>query len=100
MSDYNNYNIILGQGQVGITLNSGWSEPQDPYNPHHIEASERALQFDFGWFASPVMHGDYPDVMKWRVGNNSIIQNLPKSRLPEFTDDQKAFLKGKLIDFV
>ena len=78
-------------------MNSGWSEPQDPYNPDHIEASERALQFDFGWFASPVMNGDYPDVMKWRVGNNSIVQNLPKSRLPEFTDDQKAFLKGKLV---
>ena len=33
-------------------------------------------------------------------GKLVIVQNLPKSRLPEFTDDQKVFLKGKLIDFV
>ena len=27
------------QGQVGITLNTNWGEPQEPENPEHIEAS-------------------------------------------------------------
>ena len=66
----------------------------DPYNPTHIEASERALQFDFGWFAGPVVKGDYPDVMKWRVGNNSVLQNFTKSRLPEFSKEERIMVKG------
>lgn len=32
-------------GVVGITLDSGWSEPSDPSNISHVEAAERAQQF-------------------------------------------------------
>ncbi|VDI62105.1 lactase-phlorizin hydrolase, partial [Mytilus galloprovincialis] len=87
------------KGQVGITLNVGWAEPLDPYDPSHVEASERSMQFDFGWFANPIMFGDYPDVMKSRVRNNSLLQNLAKSRLPEFTAEEQRYLKGS-TDFL
>ncbi|XP_033746871.1 LOW QUALITY PROTEIN: uncharacterized protein LOC117332095 [Pecten maximus] len=81
-------------GQVGITLNAGWSEPEDPFNPSHLEAAERATQFDFGWFANPLVHGDYPDVMKWQVGNKSVLQGFNESRLPQFTDTETMMIKG------
>lgn len=32
-------------GQVGLTLNSEWTEPQNATNPEHVQASDRALQF-------------------------------------------------------
>ncbi len=53
------------KGQVGITLNCDWFEPQDPDNEAHIEASETMLQFWFGWFATPILlTGKYPEIMR------------------------------------
>ncbi|XP_021358662.1 lactase-phlorizin hydrolase-like, partial [Mizuhopecten yessoensis] len=96
---YNSTYRHTQKGQVGITLNAGWSEPENPYNPSHLEAAERATQFDFGWFANPLVHGDYPDVMKWQVGNKSALQGFNQSRLPEFTETEKKILKGS-TDFL
>lgn len=78
-------------------MNCGWSEPKDPNNANDIAASNRAIEFDLGWFAHPIfVNGDYPDVMKWRVWQKSMLQNRTESRLPTFTDDEKKFIKGKL----
>lgn len=76
-------------------MNTDWQVPKNPYSPGDIEASETAIQFMFGWFAHPIyVNGDYPDVMKWKIGNKSHSQNYPKSRLPEFTPQEKQFIKG------
>jgi lactase-phlorizin hydrolase len=83
-------------GAVGITLNVGWAEPEDPYNPDHIEASERDILFNYGWFAHPIVYGNYPQVMIDRVREKSQIQNLNKSRLPEFTKEEQQNMKGFL----
>lgn len=40
----------------------------DISNPEDVEAAERYLQFCLGWFANPIYAGDYPQVMKDRVG--------------------------------
>jgi lactase-phlorizin hydrolase len=70
-------------GKIGITLNVGWAEPEDPYNPDYLEASERDIQFNLGWFAHPILvNGNYPQVMIDRIGNNS----NGASRLPKFSD--------------
>ena len=46
-------------------------------------------------FAHPIFkNGDYPDTMKWKVGNKSIAQGLEESRLPEFTEEEKEMIKG------
>ncbi|XP_070205868.1 lactase/phlorizin hydrolase-like isoform X2 [Littorina saxatilis] len=83
------------KGEVGITINYGWSEPLDPLNPADVEAAERSINFYGGWFGHPILvNGDYPDVMKWQVGNRSLEQGLTESRLPAFTDQEKLTIKG------
>ncbi|KAL0346885.1 UNVERIFIED_CONTAM: Oleuropein beta-glucosidase [Sesamum calycinum] len=64
-------------GKIGITNMSVW---QDPYSDAQadIEAASRALDFMFGWFVAPIVTGDYPPVMRDRVGN----------RLPKFTPNE------------
>ena len=63
-------------GQVGITLNIEWAEPEDPSDPSHVETSDTYLQFMLGWFAHPVfVDGAYPDVMREKVGVNIEIRN-------------------------
>jgi len=86
--------IFTHTGIVGIALSAGWSEPKNPYDQSNLEASERALMFDFGWFASPLVYGDWPDIMKETVARRSTLQGFKESRLPPFTDEEKRMLKG------
>ncbi|KAK1339165.1 hypothetical protein QTO34_019840 [Cnephaeus nilssonii] len=82
------------QGLVGISLNCDWAEPVDTNNPKDIEAAERYLQFCLGWFANPIYAGDYPQVMKERIGRKSAEQGLDVSRLPVFSLQEKGYIKG------
>ncbi|XP_070260161.1 lactase-like protein isoform X3 [Myotis yumanensis] len=82
------------QGLVGISLNCDWGEPVDTSNPKDIEAAERYLQFCLGWFANPIYAGDYPQVMKERIGRKSAEQGLDVSRLPVFSLQEKSYIKG------
>ncbi|KZS05925.1 putative Lactase-phlorizin hydrolase [Daphnia magna] len=82
------------QGKVGITVNINWYDPKDD-QLENIEAAERALQFLGGWIANPIYgSGDYPDVMKQKVGDKSAQQGFNQSRLPEFTAEQKILVRG------
>ncbi|KAM8748410.1 lactase/phlorizin hydrolase-like [Acanthopagrus schlegelii] len=82
-------------GLVSIVLNADWVEPEDVNVPREVVAADRALQFQLGWFAHPIFKtGDYPDAMKWQVGNKSELQGLPETRLPSFTEEEKNFIKG------
>ena len=72
--------------------------PKDPENLGDIVAAERYSQFSLGWFANPIFGtGDYPDIMKWQIGNKSLEQGLNQSRLPEITDEERKLIKGILI---
>lgn len=83
-------------GSVGITLSHGPGIPKDPTLQSDILAAETQNQFGLGLWANPIFgNGDYPDVIKWQVGNKSLEQGFSESRLPEFTDEQKEMLKGK-----
>ncbi|XP_076023939.1 lactase/phlorizin hydrolase-like [Genypterus blacodes] len=82
-------------GLVSIALNADWFEPKDVNVPREVVAADRALQFQLGWFAHPIFKtGDYPDAMKWQVGNKSELQGLSESRLPAFTDEEKSYIRG------
>ncbi|EQC24957.1 beta-glucosidase [Saprolegnia diclina VS20] len=75
-------------GQIGMTFNCDWRAPKPTENPveqaQNADAAERAVLFDLGWFADPIYFGDYPEVMKTRLGD----------RLPRFTPEESALLKG------
>ncbi|MEO1652278.1 MAG: GH1 family beta-glucosidase [Bacteroidota bacterium] len=70
-------------GKIGITNNCDWREPLTDA-PEDVAAAERALQFFLAWYADPIYKGDYPSVMRERLGD----------RLPEFTAEEKQQLLG------
>lgn len=83
------------KGVISLSLNTHWVEPKDPGVQRDVEAADRMLQFNLGWFAHPIFkNGDYPDVMKWNVGNRSELQHLASSRLPSFTEEEKNYIRG------
>uniref|UniRef100_A0A8C5R8S0 beta-glucosidase n=1 Tax=Leptobrachium leishanense TaxID=445787 RepID=A0A8C5R8S0_9ANUR len=89
-----NYRPIQG-GVISLSLNTEWAEPKDIDDPRDVEAADRYLQFTLGWFAHPIFkNGDYPEVMKWQVANKSDMQGLQSSRLPSFTEEEKAEIQG------
>jgi len=69
--------------KIGMSNNCDWREPLTNKN-EDIEAALRSLEFFLGWFADPIYLGDYPKVMKKRLGD----------RLPEFTIQEKKLIKG------
>ena len=80
-------------GQVGITINYGWAEPVDPNNQTHLDASERSLQFEAGWFAHPILvDGHYPPIMRSQIDAKSAAQGYNPSRLPTFTTQEAALV--------
>uniref|UniRef100_A0A668S5V6 beta-glucosidase n=1 Tax=Oreochromis aureus TaxID=47969 RepID=A0A668S5V6_OREAU len=88
------YRQVQG-GLISIALNADWFEPADVNVVREVVTADRAMQFQLGWFAHPIFkNGDYPDALKWQVGNKSEIQGLPQSRLPSFTEEEKNFIKG------
>lgn len=78
------YRQLKQTGKIGITLNATWHEPYDRDDAACVSATERANQFELGWFAHPIYFGDYPACMREAAG----------SRLPKFTADQTQLLKG------
>ncbi|XP_067660669.1 lactase-like protein isoform X2 [Haliotis asinina] len=80
------------KGRIGITLNCDWSQPKDPSNPADVEARLRYFQIKIGLFTNPIfVNGDYPEELKERISSRS---EPGKSRLPTFTEEEKAYLKG------
>ncbi|KAJ3666409.1 hypothetical protein Zmor_001851 [Zophobas morio] len=81
------------QGSVGIVLDTSWYEPATG-GAADVEASERALQFAFGWYMHPIAFGNYPPVMVERIDQRSEQQGFNTSRLPKFTEDEIEYIKG------
>ncbi|RLN70131.1 hypothetical protein BBJ28_00013816 [Nothophytophthora sp. Chile5] len=75
--------VVQSSGRIGMVLD-GFGLPYDETVDADVEAAERYVQFSTGWFLAPITTGDYPPMMRERVG----------SRLPTFTADQAALLKG------
>jgi beta-glucosidase len=71
------------KGRIAITNNCDWREPFTDSDADR-QAAQRAVEFFLGWFADPIFKGDYPAVMRERLGD----------RLPHFTDAESELLKG------
>ena len=75
-------------GVIGISNNCDWREPLNDSELNR-SAAQRALEFFYGWFTDPLVFGDYPAIMRERLG----------SRLPDFTDEDRKLVKGS-TDFL
>uniref|UniRef100_A0A7N2LTC9 Uncharacterized protein n=1 Tax=Quercus lobata TaxID=97700 RepID=A0A7N2LTC9_QUELO len=75
-------------GFIGINLLAFWFIPLTNKTEDAI-ATQRAKDFLIGWYADPLVYGDYPDVMKKIAG----------SRLPAFANLESNQVKGS-FDFL
>ncbi|XP_030972671.1 beta-glucosidase 11-like isoform X9 [Quercus lobata] len=75
-------------GFIGINLLAFWLLPLTN-KTEDVIAARRAMDFQIGWYADPLVYGDYPDVMKKYLG----------SRLPAFTNFESNLVKGS-FDFL
>jgi len=84
-------------GKIGITLDINHAEPKDRDNPDDVEAAERAQQMKAGWFCNAIFgNGDYPDIMKAQLAKVAKTLGLDRSPLPQFTDEEKRYNRGRL----
>ncbi|XP_026322901.1 myrosinase 1-like [Hyposmocoma kahamanoa] len=88
------------KGQVGISLSLNLYDPVDNRTESE-EAAERARQFASGLYLNPIWskEGGFPSVVKELVAKVSKKEGFPKSRLPEFTEEENKALKGS-ADFL
>jgi beta-glucosidase len=75
-------------GKIGLTLLGWWYEPATQ-TPEDVAAAARMNDFHIGWYMHPLVHGDYPPVMRKNVG----------SRLPSFTTEELKRVRGS-FDYV
>ena len=71
------------RGTIFMTNNCDWREPRTDA-PRDVEAAQRALEFYLGWFADPLFRGEYPEVMRNRLGE----------RLPRFAPEDRERILG------
>ncbi|XP_050371137.1 beta-glucosidase 11-like [Argentina anserina] len=76
------------RGFIGINVFSYWFIPRTE-TQHDQVATQRAMDFYFGWVVHPLVYGDYPRVMKKNAG----------SRIPTFTSAESAQVQGS-FDFI
>lgn len=72
-------------GAISLAVNSSYCYPASDAR-EDVEAAERAMLIFGGWFADPAHFGDYPAVMRERLG----------SQLPEFSAEDRALLTGSM----
>lgn len=75
-------------GQIGINVEGPFFYPLNQ-EAETLAATERAFTWRFLWAWEPVYSGDYPALMRDRLG----------SRLPYFTEEEKELLKGSVDYF-
>ncbi|XP_063993310.1 myrosinase 1-like [Diachasmimorpha longicaudata] len=81
------------KGKIGIVIPCRHNFPK---NENDTETAKIAFDFDCGWAANPIFSedGDYPAVMKQRIKENSELEGLSFSRLPEFSPDWIKLIRG------
>ncbi|OVA10665.1 Glycoside hydrolase [Macleaya cordata] len=75
-------------GEIGLVVDCEWAEAFSD-KMEDKDAAARRLEFQLGWFLDPIYYGDYPEVMRERLGD----------RLPKFSDEDKELLRNS-VDFV
>lgn len=90
---YHLYKEKFKDGSMGISVDIFSPHPKTNSNEDQI-AMKRAFQFYIGWFMHPIYKENYPQIMIDRIGNFSLQQGFPKSRLPSFTNEEIKMLQN------
>ena len=77
-----------GSGSISLALNFEYSHPASDAKEDH-NAAQRAMEAFVGWFGDPAHFGDYPAVMRERLGE----------LLPPFEAEDTRLLLGSM-DFI
>uniref|UniRef100_A0A2A4JNV2 Cytosolic beta-glucosidase n=1 Tax=Heliothis virescens TaxID=7102 RepID=A0A2A4JNV2_HELVI len=82
-------------GQCGITISVNWFEAATETAEDEF-AAELMRQSQWGIYAHPIFsaEGGFPSELSERIAEKSAQQGFPWSRLPEFTDEEKALAQG------
>lgn len=75
-------------GAISLALNSPFCYPASERNEDR-KAAQRVMEGFAGWFGDPACFGDYPAIMRERLGD----------LLPEFSEEDSALLRGSM-DFI
>ncbi|XP_020111660.1 beta-glucosidase 12-like [Ananas comosus] len=75
-------------GTIGITLVTPWYVALSNKTAD-VDATQRVLDFTYGWFMDPLTRGEYPQDMRTYLGN----------RLPNFTKVESEYVNGS-YDFI
>ncbi|XP_052747121.1 lactase/phlorizin hydrolase [Bicyclus anynana] len=81
------------QGKIFISFSAQWYEP---LTKRDTKAADEANQFEWAQYSHPIYSktGDFPPAMKRRIAARSAEQGFPRSRLPEFTQDEIKLIRG------
>ncbi|CAH2059131.1 unnamed protein product, partial [Iphiclides podalirius] len=82
-------------GRCGITINVNWLSAVSDSEEDKF-AAELYRQAEWGLYADPIFskQGGFPKELSERVAQKSLEQGYPRSRMPEFTDEERAFVRG------
>ncbi|XP_063830445.1 myrosinase 1-like [Ostrinia nubilalis] len=92
---YNNDFKPTQGGECGIAISVNWFGPLTDSEEDHLAAEVRR-QSEWGLFAEPIFseQGGFPKELSERIAAKSAEQGYPWSRLPTFTDEEIALVKG------
>ncbi|XP_057667514.1 myrosinase 1-like [Diorhabda carinulata] len=85
-------------GKLSMALDGAWNIAASN-NKEDTDAAERRRLFEFGLYAHPIFFGDWPEVVIERVKERSKMENFTRSRLPEFTKEDKILINNT-VDFM
>ncbi|KAJ8709808.1 hypothetical protein PYW08_009812 [Mythimna loreyi] len=82
-------------GQCGITISVNWFGPATDA-PEDEVAAELRRQGEWGLYAHPIFsaEGGFPKELSDKIAEKSAEQGYARSRLPEFTEEEKEFVRG------
>ncbi|CDP15636.1 unnamed protein product [Coffea canephora] len=94
------------EGKIGITLVSQWWEPLND-TPQDKEAVERAADFMFGWFMSPITYEESQNLkgsfdflgLNYYTSIYASDASGTKSELLSYVNDQQVKTQSKFLEF-
>ncbi|CAG9119619.1 unnamed protein product [Plutella xylostella] len=92
---YNNEFRASQGGKVGITISVNWFEAETDSEDDKL-AAIWFRQGSWGIFSEPIfgLEGGFPKELAERIAEKSAQQGFPRSRLPEFTDEEREYIRG------